>query len=429
MIFEEYSLQHAANLSSTLPKEEHEMGEEDLIKRARQKDSDAFAQLIQSYMSEIDAEILRLIDKLIDEAGTTDIGKTIIVKAWNDIADFQGGAERFPDWLGKLAKEICLDILLTWAKQGNEKAFNILIRDYEVLIYGVIARYKNLREYVEDILQTVKLEAWRITALNFELTAESFQGLRNAGVPDEIVEKLQPLQGQGWKHKNEFLIAVCEQIGEKQTNRYEEVILKCARIERFRGEANALRAWLRIRTTGTCLDLIRKPARQGKELSLEKIPLAMESDPKAGKPFEEQEEAEIVRKALQSDRLSVIEKHIVSLRFVGVSNKEIAQLPLIVFKITNQVLGKLKEGNMPENLLNELKPLRDQQFLAERQFLDTVGKYLEKNHADRYRDQILRHAKRTLTNQDIAVLVFNAITKIRAIFREQGIIDAGDEEI
>ena len=172
------------------------MGEADLIKCARQKDSDAFTQLIQSSMTKIDAEISRLIGKLGDEEEKTRIGKTVIMTAWNKIADFQGGSKSFQAWLVKIIAEICRNILLEKAKQGNASAFQKLIASYTKMLYGIIARYQRLQEQAEDIFQAINEEAWKMIPLRFQLTKASFKWL-HAQIPDETLLKLEPLTGQG----------------------------------------------------------------------------------------------------------------------------------------------------------------------------------------------------------------------------------------
>lgn len=395
------------------------MGEDDLIRRASQKEPEAFTQLIQSYMTEIDAEISRLLGKLGNEAEKAGIGKTVIVTAWNKIADFQGGAKRFPAWLGKIVTEICRNLLLEKAKQGNASAFQELLASYTKMVYGIIARYQRLQEQAEDILQALTEEAWKLIPLRFQLTKASFEWLR-AQIPDATLLKLKSLTGQGFEHEAEFLNAVRSLIGEKPARQYQEAILACARISGKR-----FTAWLRIRTTGMCLDCLKKQKFEASRQPDDPTFTDIAAQP--GTSFVEQEQAELVAKALRSEKLSVSERHVVSLRLAGLSNKEIAQLPLILFELTTAVLKKLRDAQLPEAAGENLKPLRDQEFLEENAFLRKVEAALGKKFLELYQSLILQYAQRMLTNQEIAMIVFHAIIKIRAILRAQGYIGEGDD--
>ena len=56
------------------------------------------------------------------------------------------------------------------------------------------------------------------------------ENLRNEGIPDEILEGLQPLEYLQIKGENKFLDAVEKQIGREQTVSYKELILKHAKV-------------------------------------------------------------------------------------------------------------------------------------------------------------------------------------------------------
>jgi hypothetical protein len=62
----------------------------------------------------------------------------------------------------------------------------------------------------------------------FKLTEASFKELRNAGVPENVLDSLHPLQNQEFLLENELLEAVENHIGKEQTEKYKDLILKHA---------------------------------------------------------------------------------------------------------------------------------------------------------------------------------------------------------
>jgi len=63
---------------------------------------------------------------------------------------------------------------------------------------------------------------------NFKLTKQSLENLGKEGIPDNVLGGLQLIENQGFTNKEDFLNAIKKQIGNKQTVRYEELILKHA---------------------------------------------------------------------------------------------------------------------------------------------------------------------------------------------------------
>lgn len=61
---------------------------------------------------------------------------------------------------------------------------------------------------------------------SLKLTKQSLENLKNEGIPDKILERLQPLEDQEIIGENTFLAAVKKQIGEEQLVEYKERILK-----------------------------------------------------------------------------------------------------------------------------------------------------------------------------------------------------------
>lgn len=64
---------------------------------------------------------------------------------------------------------------------------------------------------------------------NFEITQKVLQTLENEDIPEQIFEELELLQDEGFETKDELLDAIEEYIGEEETHKYGEIILKHAR--------------------------------------------------------------------------------------------------------------------------------------------------------------------------------------------------------
>lgn len=66
--------------------------------------------------------------------------------------------------------------------------------------------------------------------VNFKLIDQALQSLRDNGIPDEIVNRLQLLEGQEFTKKQDFWQAVETQIGKDATTQYKKLITKHAEI-------------------------------------------------------------------------------------------------------------------------------------------------------------------------------------------------------
>jgi len=394
------------------------MEEQLLIERARQKDGAAFTRLIQSCMAEIDVEISSVLGALLDEAEKTELDKTVIVTTWNRMTDCPREPKPFHAWLAKLTQEICLDHLIVLAKHGNAPAFASLIKQYEWLIRMIIQKFQRVNDQTEDIVQHVTIDAWRKIALRFEFTPKSLKKLRQTTLPVEVLEKLHPLQRQGFQKKRPCIAAIINCLGAEQTRLYQDVILRAVKVKRFKKGAVALKAWLRRRTTGICLDLLKNPedSREPENSTFTEIA----TNP--GNPLVDAEHNQLLNDALQSERLSVSERHIHSLRLAGLTNQQIAQIPLLLFKLTTDVFEELQVENIPDTVIAKLKPLRNQEFLSEAAFLAEVAACLGKKPLAEYQERILKHVRRKLSNQQIAEIYNHGIKTLQAIFREQGMI-------
>ena len=89
-----------------------------MIERAKQRDEQAFLELIQRYMYIIQAVIAKYIHRIpgYDEE---DICKIVILAAWEMISELRGGEESFRCWLGRKTNWICLDLLRKQRKEGE----------------------------------------------------------------------------------------------------------------------------------------------------------------------------------------------------------------------------------------------------------------------------------------------------------------------
>jgi glucose/mannose transport system permease protein len=65
-------------------------------------------------------------------------------------------------------------------------------------------------------------------AANYKITEQALDNLKKDGVPDPILEKLQPLLTQEAVRRNEFLTNITDQLGEDDTTNYQDAILKQA---------------------------------------------------------------------------------------------------------------------------------------------------------------------------------------------------------
>ncbi len=89
----------------------------DLIEKAKQRDQDAFAVLIERYLSVIEAVIRKYTRNIVGhEEG--DLVRMVVLYAWEKIATFQDGEIGFKCWIRQKAKWTCLDVLAEQKKRG-----------------------------------------------------------------------------------------------------------------------------------------------------------------------------------------------------------------------------------------------------------------------------------------------------------------------
>lgn len=81
----------------------------------------------------------------------------------------------------------------------------------------------------QQALRARFLVDYRDSFTDFYLSKESMGQLRETGLPEEIVNRLKELKYQSFQRSYTFLEAVMQQIGKKETHRYQEQILNAAR--------------------------------------------------------------------------------------------------------------------------------------------------------------------------------------------------------
>ncbi len=104
----------------------------------------------------------------------------------------------------------------------------------QFVLKAIHESYTPLRAFqVEDPdgkTSTIKIKPKEVE-MSFRLTEQSLKNLKDASVPDEILEALTLLKNQKFPKENDLLTAVAKNIGEEQTGRYQELIVKHARVE------------------------------------------------------------------------------------------------------------------------------------------------------------------------------------------------------
>ena len=89
--------------------------------------------------------------------------------------------------------------------------------------------YETIRGMLGDII--LGYLTYLEKEVSFKLTEQSFISLGNEHIPEDILENLQPLKDKGFISEENFLDAVKNQIGDKQTGGYKTLILKHAEKE------------------------------------------------------------------------------------------------------------------------------------------------------------------------------------------------------
>ena len=83
------------------------MTAQELVKKAKQGDEDAFEQLVLDNQNKVYALALRMVN---DRETAADLAQDAFVKAWQGLSSFQGESS-FATWVYRLAANVCIDYL------------------------------------------------------------------------------------------------------------------------------------------------------------------------------------------------------------------------------------------------------------------------------------------------------------------------------
>ncbi|MGQ4807190.1 NAD(P)H-quinone oxidoreductase subunit 1, chloroplastic [Candidatus Entotheonellaceae bacterium PAL068K] len=134
-------------------------------------------------------------------------------------------------------------VLFLGAALAENKRVPFDLPEGESEIIGYFVEYSSMKfgmfflaEFVEIIVvsgltTTLFFGGWQVPYLqmaSFKFTEQSLDNLRENGLPNEILEKLNALEDQKLDTEGKFLEAVKQEIGSDQTVRYKELILKDA---------------------------------------------------------------------------------------------------------------------------------------------------------------------------------------------------------
>jgi hypothetical protein len=286
-------------------------------------------------------------------------------------------------------------------------------------------------QYLWDKINSVKEKLG-----SFKLTDRSFEKLRKDGVPDKILEGLQPSVNQEITRENTFLDAIEKQIGSEQTNNYKGLILKRAP-KKPKKEITDNVYEAAIERLATLLGCSKEKAQERlldsfgdrgveqydgtdpkpdtKVLSPDEENALKERTDylweciKPLKPtfrelyyrhefFDEESLAELCK---EEKYCKALDCGVGKDRTFDRRYKKGIEIPVTqrffehyepLFKLSRQSLEKLKEENIPDNLLKDLEPLIDKEFKSENTFLEAVEKQVGADETARYKKQILKQA-------------------------------------
>jgi tetratricopeptide (TPR) repeat protein len=126
-----------------------------------------------------------------------------------------------PTWEARLKTNLCLS-------QYRKNQLAYLLEYYRAEEIEKIVQGMGFIQYaeIEEAEKLVKEAIDILTEGSFKLTEQSLKDLKRKDIPDEILKDLSSMKEQEFARKNEFLAAVQRQIGEKQTDRHKECILR-----------------------------------------------------------------------------------------------------------------------------------------------------------------------------------------------------------
>jgi uncharacterized membrane protein YphA (DoxX/SURF4 family) len=105
------------------------------------------------------------------------------------------------------------------------------------LIFGLGTRFFSV---ALSIVMAVALITVGPKSPSFKITEQSVENVKAAGVPNDVLEKLQSIKDQEVTQEEEFLGILKTTIGEEQTVKYKSLILKHA----YQSNTQSLSTWL-----------------------------------------------------------------------------------------------------------------------------------------------------------------------------------------
>ncbi len=212
--------------------------------------------------------------------------------------------------------------------------------------FRAAAEAKGRRSDIAEAMVDADLEisTFKLTERSLKILKKDLEGKGvDQEVADKVVEDLQPLVDQEFTEQDEFLNAVEELIGQELLDEYKEIILKNAK------------------------SLISE---KGKLLTL---------------TTEEALEYEIRIAEYEADTL-----------------EEVLQTVATSITLTTRSLENLRNEGIPDNILEELQSLVDQEFTRKTIFLNAVEKQIKQAQLERYQELIWKHAEKEFAFNEVS---------------------------